>query len=87
MSAAWAHTRIGSLKHFSRRAAGPPPPGRWRAAPHAAAAAPERLQPGRARWNAPVAGAGQAPQQAGGERRWGALGDGRGTGGWERRGA
>jgi hypothetical protein len=84
MSAAWAHTRIGSLKHFSRRAAGPPPPGRWRAAPHAAAAAPERLQPGRARWSALVAGAGQAPQQAGGERRWG---DGRGTGGWERRGA
>jgi hypothetical protein len=60
------------------------------------------LQPGRARWSATLAGAGQAPQQAGGEARplswarsadavagraaWGPWGDGRGTGGWKRRG-
>jgi hypothetical protein len=59
---------IGSLKHFSRRAAGP-------AAPRVLAGRPARrgvprrsgLQPGRARWSATLAGAGQAPQQAGGE--------------------
>ncbi len=52
--------RIGSLKHFLRRLAGPAPlaqprrrprlPGRWRAAPRAAPARRRGLQPGGARW-------------------------------------